>query len=118
MQTSIKTEILLVTLDKSEGHFSPTTSYEDYAISPERFHWQSQSQASESSEAGLRYMQQASNGWSFYLFVRPTVNDEYVSLGPVSYESHSGSRPLSIIWRLHNAMPAHLFQLFATLLAA
>jgi superfamily II DNA or RNA helicase/HKD family nuclease len=114
----VKTEIFLVTLDKSEGHFSPTTSYEDYAISPERFHWQSQSQTSESSEAGRRYIEQATNGWHFYLFVRPTVDDEYVSLGEVSYESHSGSRPISIVWRLAHSMPPKLFESFATLLAA
>jgi superfamily II DNA or RNA helicase/HKD family nuclease len=113
-----KLEVLFVTLDKSEGHFSLTTSYEDYAISPERFHWQSQSPASDSSESGRRYIEQVSNGWRFFLFARPTVNDQYVCLGPVTYESHTGNRPLSIVWRLENPMPASLFESFATLLAA
>ena len=33
-----KAELLFVTLDKSEGGFSPTTSYRDYAISREVGH--------------------------------------------------------------------------------
>ena len=32
-----------VTLDKTVGHFSPTTRYRDHAISPELIHWESQS---------------------------------------------------------------------------
>ncbi len=30
------------TLDKSDGDFSPTTRYRDYAISPTLIHWESQ----------------------------------------------------------------------------
>jgi len=36
-----KTEVFFVTLDKSEKAFSPRTRYEDFALSPTRFHWQS-----------------------------------------------------------------------------
>jgi hypothetical protein len=32
-------DALLVTLHKSEADYSPTTMYQDYAISPELFHW-------------------------------------------------------------------------------
>lgn len=113
-----KLEIFFVTLDKSEKHFSSSTSYEDYAISSTRFHWQSQSQTSADSEAGSRYIQQASNGWTFLLFVRPTTQDEFVALGPVRYESHEGNRPISIVWRLDHHIPAKLFQIYATLLVA
>ena len=113
-----KTELFFVTLDKSEERFSPTTSYEDYAISPTLFHWQSQSQASESSEAGRRYIEQSANGWTFLLFVRPTIDDPYVALGRCRYQSHLGSRPMSITWQLETPIPAELFQLYATLLAA
>ncbi|MFN3484930.1 MAG: DUF3427 domain-containing protein, partial [Planctomycetota bacterium] len=113
-----KAEILLVTLDKSEERFSPTTRYKDYAISRELFHWQSQSQTHEKTEAGRRYIEQASNGWNFYLFVRPTRGDPYVALGPVRYESHTAGRPISIVWRLDHPMPPALFESFATLLVA
>ena len=39
--------VLFVTLDKSEKTFSPSTRYEDFALSPTRFHWQSQSTTGE-----------------------------------------------------------------------
>jgi hypothetical protein len=100
-----KAEILFVTLDKSEKRFSPTTSYEDYAISAELFHWQSQSGVSPESPTGRRYIEQTANGWRFFLFVRPTVDDAYTNLGPVRYVSHSGSRPMSITWRLEVPIP-------------
>lgn len=113
-----KAEILFVTLDKSRGSFSPTTSYRDYAISRERFHWESQNSASEDSQAGRRYIEQARNGWRFFLFVRESLDDAFVALGPVHYEKHVGERPMGITWRLEYSLPAALFEKFAALLAA
>ena len=40
----LKTELLFIDLIKSEEDFSPTTLYDDYAISDRLFHWQSQNQ--------------------------------------------------------------------------
>ncbi len=100
-----KAQLLFVTLDKSEKRFSPTTSYEDYAISADLFHWQSQSGVSPESPTGRCYIEQANNGWRFLLFVRPTVRDVYTNLGLVRYESHTGSRPMSITWRLEVPIP-------------
>lgn len=111
-------ELLFVTLVKEERHFSPTTRYRDYAISRELFHWQSQSGASAESEAGRRYLEQASNGQRFLLFVRSHKGEEFRFLGPVRYVTHEGRRPLSITWRLDSAMPAALFFEYGTLVAA
>lgn len=113
-----RAEIFFVTLDKSEKRFSPTTRYDDYAISPTLFHWQSQSTTTDTSPTGRRYLEQAQNGWSFYLFVRPDVHAPYVALGPCHYVSHTGSRPMSITWRLEQPIPGALFERYATLLAA
>jgi superfamily II DNA or RNA helicase/HKD family nuclease len=112
------TEILFVTLDKSDKQFSPTTRYEDYAVSPTRFHWQSQSTTSESSNTGRNYIEQNANGAEFLLFIRPTKSDAFVFLGPVNYVSHIGSRPMSINWDLTSAMPPWLFERAASLRAA
>lgn len=38
-----QTDLFFVTLEKSERDFSPTTRYRDYAMSPNLFHWESQS---------------------------------------------------------------------------
>lgn len=107
-------ELLFVTLDKSGRGFSPSTRYRDYAMSPDRFHWETQSAASVTRPSGRRYIE-PEGGWSFYLFVRPAPGTPFAFLGPVEYESHSGDRPIAITWRLWHAMPAALFERYATL---
>ena len=47
---SLSADIFFITLNKTESDYSPTTMYEDYAISDDLFHWQSQSNTS--SESG------------------------------------------------------------------
>jgi hypothetical protein len=112
------TEILFVTLDKSEKTFSPSTRYEDFALSPTRFHWQSQSTTGENSPTGQRYSRQRENGARFLLFVRPKKGDPFLFLGPLRYVSHTGSRPMSIYWDLDHPMPAWFFEICASLRAA
>jgi hypothetical protein len=107
-----------VTLDKSEKAFSPSTRYEDFAVSPTRFHWQSQSTTAENSPTGQRYVRQRENGTQFLLFVRPKRGDPFIFLGPLQYVSHTGSRPMSIYWDLKHPMPAWFFEICASLRAA
>ncbi|HET7752316.1 MAG TPA: DUF3427 domain-containing protein [Anaeromyxobacteraceae bacterium] len=113
-----KIELLFVTLRKSAEHFSPTTSYEDYALSPTLFHWQTQSTTSDTSPTGRRYASGAADGWRFLLFVRPTVEDQFTFLGPARYRSHQGSRPMNVLWELDVPIPPALMQKYATLRAA
>jgi Domain of unknown function (DUF3427) len=115
---ALQTEVLFVTLDKSEKTFSPSTRYEDFALSPTRFHWQSQSTTGENSPTGRRYARQRENGARFLLFVRPKKGDAFMFLGPLRYVSHSGSRPMSIYWDLDHPMPAWFFEICASLRAA
>ena len=115
---AINTEIFFVTLDKSEKAFSPSTRYEDFAVSPSRFHWQSQSTTGEDSPTGRRYVLQKQNGSRFLLFVRPRRGAPFVFLGPLHYVSHTGSRPMSIYWDLEHPMPAWFFEICASLRAA
>ena len=113
-----QTEVFFVTLDKSAKTFSPSTRYEDFALSATRFHWQSQSTTSESSPTGQRYARQRENGVTFLLFVRPNKDDAFMFLGPLRYVSHSGTRPMSIYWNLDHPMPAWFFEVCASLRAA
>ena len=41
--SDISTDVLFVTLRKSESRYSPSTRYRDYALSSRLFHWESQS---------------------------------------------------------------------------
>lgn len=108
-------DAFLVTLKKSEADYSPTTMYRDYAISPDLFHWESQSQTSVSSRTGQRYVRQGERGNEILIFVRQTKVWEfgtgvpYTLLGPSDYVSHRGERPIEIVWRLRHAMPADMF---------
>ena len=77
-------ELLFVTLDKSGKGFSPTTRYRDYAMSPELFHWETQAAASVSRPSGRRYVESATNGWSFFLFVRTDPDASFAFLGPIT----------------------------------
>lgn len=111
-----QTELLFVTLDKSEGYHD-RIAYHDYAISAERFHWQSQNSAGPDTSGGRRYLESASNGWQFQLFVRPRKGEAYRACGPVTLESAEGNRPMSIVWRLQTPLPARLFREFSVLRA-
>lgn len=103
----INTEILFVTLNKSDKDFSPTTQYDDYFISKNRFHWQSQNSMSHSN-AGERYVNQRTNGRRFLLFVREDKHDgfgntsPYYCMGKVEYVSSHGNFPMNIEWKLQN----------------
>ncbi len=106
-----QTDVLFVTLNKSDKDYSPTTMYNDYAISPGLFHWQSQSTTSADSTTGQRYIHHAERGSHVLLFVREFKQDAcgaapYTFLGEAEYVSHNGSKPMNIVWRLHMGIPA------------
>jgi superfamily II DNA or RNA helicase/HKD family nuclease len=104
-------DAFFVNLKKSEEEFSPTTMYRDYPISPTLFHWESQSGTSVASPTGQRYV----NGTStVLLFVRETKQDAfgtapYLFLGPATFVSHQGERPIAITWKLDHAMPIDFY---------
>ncbi|MGC5031792.1 DUF3427 domain-containing protein [Micromonospora sp. DT229] len=113
---SEQADIFFVTLVKSEQHYSPTTMYADRAITETLFQWESQSTTSSASATGQRYIQHAERGSTVHLFVRETkVADRdlgapaYLYAGPMTYQEHTGDRPMRIIWRLHHPLPADLY---------
>lgn len=112
-----KVELLFVTLDKREGYHE-RIAYHDYAISAERFHWQSQNSAGPDTPAGRRYLDSPANGWSFQLFVRKAKGDSYHACGPVTLDRGEGERPMTIYWKLAIALPIKLFQEFSVLRGA
>lgn len=108
-----KIDIFLVTLNKSEKDYSPTTMYNDYSINDTLFHWQSQSRTSESSNTGQRYIHHREENSRILLFVREFKNhpeykttDVYTFLGTANYVSHENDRPMNIIWELDYPIPA------------
>lgn len=108
-------DLFFVTLEKTERHYSPSTLYKDYAISPTLFHWESQSTTSQQSPAGQRYIKHRELGGQILLFVRARKKQDgltmpYTFLGPVDYVSHKGERPIAFTWQLRRPMPADFFR--------
>jgi superfamily II DNA or RNA helicase len=109
-----KSDAFLITLTKSETDYSPTTMYQDYAISPSLFHWETQGRTSVTSPTGQRYLNHAREGSNVLLFAREHKVYElgtapYLFLGTGQYVSHTGDRPIAITWHLDRPMPTETF---------
>jgi superfamily II DNA or RNA helicase len=110
------TELLFITLNKSEKDFSPTTLYVDFAISEKLFHWQSQNNVKPESVKGVSYINHKKDGKRILLFVREKGEDEFgntmgsVFLGEANITEHYGSKPMSIKWELNEPMPPYLWK--------
>ena len=112
----LNTELLFINLIKSEENFSPTTMYDDYAISETLFHWQSQNLAGPETPKGLSYIHHQKEGKRILLFVREKNRDEfgntmgYVFIGEGILQSHYGAKPMNIVWELKEALPNYLWK--------
>ena len=112
------TEVLFITLRKTERDYSPETMYRDYAISPELFHWDSPHTTRRDSTPGQRWLGQRSNGVRILLAVREHKADPwgatapYALLGPADFVQAAGERPIGITWRLRTPIPADLYEQF------
>lgn len=117
-----KTDILLVTLSKTEKDYSEKTMYNDYSISDKFFHWQSQNQTSVESKTGKRYINHESLNNNILLFVREFKEDSlgtqpYTFLGKAKHKKHSGNKPISVIWELEKPIPAKFIKKTSKMLA-
>lgn len=111
-----KFAMVFVTINKSDKEYSPSTLYEDYAISPMQFHWQSMNKVRRSSEEGRRISEQRTNGWKYLLFVRDAKQDEYgitnayYCLGFMDYESSHGECPMNVVWKMQRSIPGFILE--------
>ena len=112
----LNTEILFINLIKSEENFSPTTMYDDYAISETLFHWQSHNAYGPETNKGISYIKHSENNKKILLFVREKANDEngntmgYVFIGEGNFKETEGSKPMNIKWELNEPMPNYLWK--------
>ncbi|MET7420395.1 DUF3427 domain-containing protein [Dactylosporangium sp. NPDC005555] len=113
-----RVDLLAFTLDKTDGDFSPTTRYRDYAINRELIHWESQSTTPANSPTGQRYQTHVAMGRAILLFARPRVDDRaFWFLGPATYVSHEGERPMAVTWKLDTPLSGDLYATFAAAVA-
>jgi superfamily II DNA or RNA helicase len=113
---SLNTELFFITLKKSEKEYSPTTMYDDYALNEILFHWQSQNSTSPESSKGRSYINHLDLRKKILLFVREQNEDEfgftmsYVFLGEANFVESHGAKPMNILWRLKEPIPAYLLK--------
>lgn len=105
-----------MTLEKDAKEFTPTTLYDDYPVSPTRFHWESQSVTRADSDTGRRYQEHARRDWRVLLFVRHRRSDDrgltspYLFQGPAHYIQHESEKPMRILWELERPMPLDFYR--------
>ena len=109
----LNADLGFVTIHKSIDKYSPTTMYVDSAINENFFQWETPSTISDSTPTGERYVNHKSLNSTFHLFVREVENDiegsrvmPYMYMGTCNYVSHTGNKPMRIIWELDQPMPA------------
>ena len=102
-----RTDVFLITADKTTGQFSPTTRYRDHAISRRLFHWESQSRTTSDSPSGRRYQTHEEGNSYVVLFARHRQDDRaFVCLGSARYVRHEGECPMQVTWELDVPIPA------------
>ncbi|GGF00310.1 DEAD/DEAH box helicase [Flavobacterium limi] len=112
----LNTELLFINLIKSEENFSPTTMYDDYAISETLFHWQSQNSSRPDIGKGLSYIKHQENDKKILLFIREKAKDEkgntmgYVFIGEANFKENEGEKPMNIKWELNEPIPNYLWK--------
>ena len=109
------TDVLFITLNKEGSNYSPTTMYEDYPISENLFHWQTQNSAGPTTKDGRRYIEQQTDRHDVILFVRPKNKDRdgtipYLFLGKADFVEYNGEKPMNIVWKMRNKIPAKVLE--------
>lgn len=111
----IKTYALLVTFQKTEKEFSPSTMYADYPISRELLHWESQANTAQHHADGQNLIHHQNRGYTILLFARGQkkrngITAPFTCLGPVHLVSFESERPIKMVWKLDHPMPVEMFE--------
>lgn len=111
----MKAYALLVTFQKTEKEFSPSTMYADYPVSRELLHWESQANTAQDHPAGQNLIHHKKRGYTVLVFAcgqkkRNGVTNPFTYLGPVDLISYEGERPIKMVWKLRFPMPVEMFE--------
>jgi len=113
--SSVRAYALLITYQKTEREFSPSTMYADYPISRELLHWESQSNTAQQSETGQNLIHHADRGYTILIFARDKKKTNgsaapFVYLGPADRVTFESERPIKIVWRLRYPIPVEMYE--------
>jgi hypothetical protein len=112
---TVRAYALLITYQKTERDFSPSTMYADYPISRELLHWESQSNTAQESETGQNLIHHADRGYTILIFARDQKKTNgsaapFVYLGPADRVTFESERPIKIVWRLRYPIPVEMYE--------
>ena len=111
----VKTYVLLLTFQKTEKEFSPSTMYADYPISRELLHWESQANTAQHHSDGQNLIHHVEKGYTILVFARDqkkrnSTSVPFTYLGAVEMVSYEDERPIKMVWRLRYPMPVEMFE--------
>ncbi len=111
----VRTYVLLVTFQKTEKEFSPSTMYADYPISRELLHWESQANTAQHHNDGQNLIYHQSPSYTILIFARDqkkynNCTVPFTYLGPAERVSYESERPIKMVWRLRYSMPVDMFE--------
>jgi len=112
---NIRAYALLITFQKTEREFSPSTMYADYPISRELLHWESQSTTSQQSETGQNLIHHEDRRYTILVFARDQKKRNgctvpFTFLGPAERDTYESERPIKMVWKLRHQMPVDMFE--------
>lgn len=112
---AVKAYALLITFQKTDKEFSPSTMYADYPISRELLHWESQANTAQHHSDGENLIHHEDRGYTVLVFARDQkkrngVTVPFAYLGPVRQVSYESERPIKMVWRLRHPMPVETFE--------
>jgi hypothetical protein len=89
--------------------------YQNFPVSRELLHWETQVQTSQASKMGQKFIHHEMLGYTILFFARSRkkvdgVTAPFTFLGPAKLVSFQSERPIQIVWRLDHSMPAEMFQ--------
>lgn len=111
----LKAYVLLITFQKTDKEFSPSTMYADYPISRELLHWESQANTAQHHNDGQNLIHHEERNYTILVFARDqkkrnAVTVPFTYLGPVNRVSYESERPIKMVWQLRHQMPVEMFE--------
>ena len=106
---------LFVTLEKAG--LPAEHRYQDRFLSRTSFEWQSQNRTRRDSKTGDSFRRHAELGITIHLFIRKQAKLEgrgapFFYCGPIEFVDWEGDQPITVRWRLSEAVPESLWAVF------
>lgn len=104
--------VLMVTLRKS-SQTKMEHRYADRFLSANEFQWESQASTTADSLKGRRIRMHVAERRTLHLFVQYDSHQNFTYLGPVTYRSHEGDKPMRVRFALAEPLPPALWKMWS-----